>query len=445
MSGKQFAILTAAVVPLVLIATYLSVGTGGRQSQGGGHKTTPTPDLTSPHLLFDGAMQVAGSWGVPAVTSAINPGVPPDEEIGIEGHRDFWFKNENDVAVEVVVTRLSCNRCVTMKLALAPQDWEAVQAAKTAAAAALGPAALTGGNLQAAAQAPAPGDDAVWVTLESQEIKHEASGFSVPAKRAGWARLGWKDQQPGHQRISANLHTTSSAGKAPPIYLETGGNFIDPVRVLPDNKNLAVGTLVNGDAPRTAWFTVYSSTRDRFSLEAEPEAVQQKEHPFVKCGRPEPLSPTECGALQTEQKRRIRCGYRVPVSVSERLADGRENDLGPFQTGVALTSDVFDKTIGLVVSGTVRGEVTVLGGQSENNKDRVGLGAFPRSSGITRRFTVEALADVPLELERTPAFIKIEGPRRTQCRPAQGLDADADDSAQCRQRQLPQRGRCGVA
>jgi len=143
MSGKQFAILTATVVPLVLIATFLSVGTGGRKAEEKG-KTSSLPVLAEPHLTFERAIEHAGSWVVPGLVSRFNPQGPPDEEVGSEGHHDFWFKNENDAAVEVVVTHLSCSRCVTLRIALAPEDWQAAQAVQAAAAVVLGQAGALG-------------------------------------------------------------------------------------------------------------------------------------------------------------------------------------------------------------------------------------------------------------------------------------------------------------
>src|SRR5262249_9124164 len=141
-----------------------------------------------------------------------------------------------------------------------PKEWQATQAASAVAAGAL---AASG---SAAAPVPAPEPNVAWETLEAQEYKPGARGFTVPAKAGGWVRMGWKAEDLGPKLMSIDLVTRSSVGAAPGIHLEAIAIFVAPVRVLPDNKEQSVGTLLAGDRPRETWFTIYSSTRDRFTL-----------------------------------------------------------------------------------------------------------------------------------------------------------------------------------
>jgi hypothetical protein len=67
-----------------------------------------------------------------------------------------------------------------------------------------------------------------------------------------------------------------------------------------------------------------------------------------------------------------------------------------------------NKWIGLTVSGVVRGNVTVLTGEGDTDKDRISLGAFPRESGVTRTVTVEAKAGEDVVLESKPEFMHAE-------------------------------------
>jgi hypothetical protein len=234
----------------------------------------------------------------------------------------------------------------------------------------------------------------------------------VPPKRAGWARLAWKDEEAGAKLLSIDIKTESEAGSAPPIHLQFGATFVEPVRVLPESKVVAVEKLGIGDKPREAWFTVYSSTRPEFKLEPEPDAEQRKRHPFVTCGKPVPLTRQQCDDLQKEHKRAVLCGYKVPVTVYERLEDGREHDLGPFRWTVPVKSDVLDGAIGLAVGGTVESpDITVLSNSQEERggpQDRVDFGTFPRGSNVTRKVTVEAPLGTSLKIDKVPDFMKAE-------------------------------------
>src|SRR5205807_2463417 len=143
MNAKQMAILIATVMAVVVVVTVVKVGMGGR---GGPKRQSKSDDviLNKPHL---------------AVANPNGPSPPPFVETGRDGHHDFWFTNENDVPVEVFLTRVSCNRCVSLHVGLAPEDWQAAQAAQAATVVGLGPAASLGPAQQAAKPAPVPGAD----------------------------------------------------------------------------------------------------------------------------------------------------------------------------------------------------------------------------------------------------------------------------------------------
>jgi hypothetical protein len=406
MSAKQIVILTAAVVSLVVIATLAKVYLGGIGGKERGVQQAP-PVLANPHLTFPQARQTASVWVVTGPANPFDATRPPDEEAHSDGHYDFWFKNEDANPVDVFVAKLSCNRCLHLEIALAPEGW---QAAQGAAAAGLGPVAAAAGAAQAAQAAqnpPVAGPDTVWQTLESEEVNREAKSFTVPPKRGGWARLAWRDEEAGGKLLSIDLRTVSPSGNAPPIHLQYGAIFIEPVRVVPETKFQTVGDINGGDRPREAWFTVFSSTRTAFKLDPESDDDQKKKHPFAICGKPVPLTRPECDELQKEQKRAVTCGYKVPVTVYERLEDGREHDLGPFRWVVPVKSDVMDATIGLSVAGSVLGNITVLS-DAEANRDRVEFGTFPRSREATKKVTVEAPLDTDLKVDKAPAVMKVE-------------------------------------
>jgi hypothetical protein len=364
MNAKQMAILTAAVVALVVIVTLVKVGLGGHDGGGQGQKID-LPVLPDPHLTFK-------ATGGP--TSRFSPQLPPDQEMGVEGHHDFQFTNDKDAPVDVFVTRVSCNRCLRVQIGLTPDSGKV--------------------------------EDVAWEALETEEVKANAHGFTVPPKRGGWVRLTWKDEEAGAKLLTADLRTTSSIGSAPTIPIQYGALFVERVRVLPEKKEMSVETLHSGYGPRTAWFTVYSSTRPDFTLEAEKEEVQ-KRHPFVTCGTPEPLTDEQCRALEKEHKRAFLCGYRVPVTVWERLKDGREHDLGPFRTGVALKCSLLDEDLGLYVLGTVHSDgVKVVG--DENVEDRVIFGNFRRDIDAVKTVRLETKQGTTLRIDKKPDFMEAE-------------------------------------
>jgi hypothetical protein len=401
MSAKQMVFLIAAGVGLVVVVTLIKVGMRGIGEQPQGPKVNVKVQAR-PHLTFAHSIEAGGAWAAVGPPSRFDRQRPPNEEVMAEGHCDFWFTNPTEEPVELILMKLSCNRCLTAKVGRATPGW---QAAEAAGAVGLGPGAVLGG-LSAASSSPAPGPDVAWEPLESEEVKREAKGYTVPPQAAGWVRLGWKEQKAGPQLLSADFRTVSK-DSAPPIRLQYGAIFVDPVRVLPEDKEKSVESLGSGDRPREAVFTLYSSTRSAFKLEPEAEDAQKRQHPFVTCGKPVPLSVDECQALQTERKEAVLCGYKVPLTVYERLPDGREHAIGPFRTPVGLTSDVMDESVRLMVTGTVRGgDITVLSPDGE--RDRVGFGVFRRSNGVTRTVVVETPPGTPLRVDRAPEFIKYE-------------------------------------
>src|SRR5262249_17943596 len=155
---------------------------GGLNSGPG--KTGPTVELTNPHLTF------ANTRGP---TSPFDKQLPPDREAKMEGHHDFWFTNENADPVELYVAKVSCNRCLSIKGGLAPEGVKEEQEA---------------------------GNDVTWQGLETEEMKENAKGFTVPAKRGGWVRMTWKDEDPGPKILSTDLRTTCPrVGNAPNVRL----------------------------------------------------------------------------------------------------------------------------------------------------------------------------------------------------------------------------------
>jgi hypothetical protein len=371
MNAKHMALTTITLVAVIATATLVKVGLGGRGESDKGPKQSDSVSNRT-HLTVPKAT-------IPDADPQ-KPIPPPYGEIGHEGHHDFWFTNDNDASVDVFLRHVSCGRCVTMQIGLAPEGWSAEQA---------------------------PGPEVAWTTLESEEGKQEMPGFTVPAKAAGWLRLIWNHKDTvAEEWLGAQLRTTCSVGKAPPVEVKVMVRFLEPVRTV--RPKLSLDPIRSGsDKPQTAWFQVYSVTRDSFSLEP---TEQKNPNPFVTCGRPVALSETECSNLRTETHLPVRCGYKVPVTVREQ-AGGQQHELGPFSESVALKSDALDENVKLTVTGTVEGLVTVLCGET---KDQIALGAFPRITGTQRIVMIETATpgtNVTLTIDDVPEFLNVSPPK----------------------------------
>jgi hypothetical protein len=341
---------------------------------------------------------------------ALDPNRMPEFEYTEPGHHDFWFENTKNETVNLHLTFKSCNRCVTVSIGLAPPNWKQHQ--KDAASAA---ALLAGGGLPVGAanptkdanMTPVPPNDQTWTELHSEAEKHgEAKPFAIPAGESGWVRISWKNEDIAPKMLSAKFATdTASLGSGLEITLQVPASFVEAVRVFPPSKEIKIEPLRAGDRSREVEFLVLSVTRDDFTLEADPPEKQQQEHPFVTC-TPVRLNAEELAEMTKRFLSFVRSGYRVRVTVRERLDDGRWNSIGQFLTTFALKSDAATTggRIELTVTGTVYGDVTVIAG---DNEDRIKLGQFPTQRGITRSVTVESDAGTELTLDRKPDFMDV--------------------------------------
>ena len=243
-----------------------------------------------------------------------------------------------------------------------------------------------------------------WHTVEPKEAKPGAEGVVVPPKRGGWVRLEWNGEKLGDQKLGTAFWMNDIyAGVT--VNLEVAVRFIEALRVLPDGREIGVGPINVGDRPKEVSFTVVSATRDTFTLEPMSEEAQKEKHPFVRAGKPVPLTADQLKKLTTELKLPVLSGYSVPVTVRERLDDGRQNDMGPFRTGVRLKSDASDEELTLVVNGTVHGDIVVA---SDAEKDRIRLETFSAKNGMTKTAILESNAAADLELEKKPDFMDVE-------------------------------------
>jgi hypothetical protein len=248
----------------------------------------------------------------------------------------------------------------------------------------------------------AGGDGPTWRVLS----REDADGIAVPAHASGAVRLTWRGEEIGPKRLTAELRTQAGETDGTPVTLEVPVNFVQPVRVAPEESleeppdgEIKVGALGPGDT-RTLRLITWSSTREGFRLAPVPPA-----DPHVRCGPPERLEPAECDRLGRAHDTAVLCGYRIPVTVRERTADGQELDLGPFTRRLEFTSDPDIDTVVVPLSGSVRGPVTV---GNDSNGGEVALGTFERGTGKTGEITLSAEeGGLDLRVESAPDFLRV--------------------------------------
>lgn len=209
------------------------------------------------------------------------------------------------------------------------------------------------------------------------QIMREGQAVEVPAadpqqgSAVGAIRLTWRSAKLGPQKLAADL-ALQPAGKSEAIRrLEVPVMVVPAVRVQPDWRNVP-DLAANGE--QTVEFLCWTATRDGFELASEDQP-----HPCFRVAW-KPLDAEERRRLGEKQNSRVRAGYRVSVTVAERAGKDRL-DLGPYVQKIRLRAKGVEEPVVLEVSGLVRGEAYLV---TPGAKDRIDLGTFPRSRGISK-------------------------------------------------------------
>jgi hypothetical protein len=169
----------------------------------------------------------------------------------------------------------------------------------------------------------------------------------------------------------------------------------------PPGNEADLGELRTDEGKRmTARFICWSATRKQFSVEAK-----SADHPCITVSTPQRLSDQEAEELAKAGKRTVLCAYRVEVTAQERTDKGDRMNLGPFRRTVTLVSDTGGDPVDAVVTGVVRGEVTI-GGPDDH--DRLLFGDFPWDEERAKMIYLTAESGFPdLEVEKAPAYLKV--------------------------------------
>lgn len=328
------------------------------------------------------------------------------------GHQDYWFVNENDEKVRMGPISKSC-KCQAIEVYVLPEGYKPRfpgPGPVRVAGAGVGPVGLRG--LAAAAEDRESTRDLQGQAETVVELKPEDPNgeVTVPPRRAGWVRMKWTGEKAGRMILTAKLwmhHLNSGLT----VDLERGAWFVDPARVT-EPADRAVGVLKPEDLPRQLSFVVWSSTRNSFNVtKAEPvrPAGLPPSADAFEVGRPIAMTPDDCVRAEAEMpgQGRVRCGYRVPVTLRKLAPDGKTPfELGNFRRRVEVVTDVFDKPLSVAFTGVVQSDVQISG---VDDGGGVPFGTFRRDSSPTRTVTIRSDApglQMELDRSRVPEYLE---------------------------------------
>jgi hypothetical protein len=329
------------------------------------------------------------------------------------GHQDLLFENTHDEEVEFGLDQTSC-KCAGVNVTLITEKesdtirrWLPLAAATQLAAGFDAPLAVPGPSLLCLSTTREIfGDGDRWQRLK----REDAQPFHIPPKAQGLLRLEWEGRKAGPDNIKASLWSQLLNKTSSRIYttMEMPLTFVAPIMVTPSEAKIELGP---GDR-KTASFWCWSATRAGFHLSAHEESS----HPCFSCSC-RPLVGSELELAQDSMKGEkgpppILFGYRVVVSVAERLDSGTQLDLGHFNRKIVLNSPDVDFSPGIQeytvsLQGQVQGEVRV--GVS-GDRDKVNLGIYAKTRGTTKEVPVETLRpSLKLKLiEQIPSFLAVQ-------------------------------------
>ena len=237
--------------------------------------------------------------------------------------------------------------------------------------------------------------------------------FVIPPHATGWVRVNWKIDAVGPHILKVELWSHDPEGATPRIELNTPIMVVNPAIIEEKTKNAGVLTAEQHEAT-PAEFICWSATRTSLAVKAA-----EGSDPFLILGKPIPLTSDERKQLEERLKVRALCGYRLLVTVRDRLDDGRPIELGPFRRNIYLQVDdekkplVDDGTEPLKVTliGRVKGDLAVLAPDGQDQIEMGNKGYFDAPFGDVKEATLETTnldLNLVLDKEKTAGFLKVD-------------------------------------
>jgi len=305
-----------------------------------------------------------------AVWDSHDVGYQQEFEVGSKGHFDFWAANAYGVPTRVFLKTKSCT-CADVEFGTV--DADAVAGGVTALAALKSiRTLLNAGGLDLSGLPLTLALARVqWKPLV---ISGETRDLPPADPRLGLNlaafRMNWEAKNFGPQRLTAEINATGGDNKTTETRLEVPLNVVPAVQFRPIQ--IDVGALTAG-AVRTIEYVLWSATHDDFPL----VLPKLPDDPGFVFSAPRRLTADECARLgdqlieryPDQAPTRCRAGYRVTLTVHERLGD-RQLDLGPFTKRLNFNQGTTFEAVA-TVTGSVIGDVRLDGG------DQIKLGDFP--------------------------------------------------------------------
>lgn len=410
-------VLTRIVLPLVLFVAAIAVIAWITQylpSRG------RTPDVQEPAKVqaiaqFAVAVRVDNSKNPPEVVRGIaskgqplfalwDPARPnyPAAEYEIawggfvdNGYYDFEVDNPSDMDVVFGVLRTNCACSSVQACVLTAAEQKVYQNLKKSAVGAGTYGRETFGSF-------------TWQTLKLPD-----ESIVLPPRASGVLRAFWdgsKKQQPEPLTLKIEVWTRAKAANvqdATVLELFTHVRFDRPALIYPPQLDVGKVGGSGAAAPHIVW--CWSATRDI-------TVTATKGEPCIGA-LPVALSSAECRQLEKELEKqfiltKIRCAYRVDVTVHEQQGDA-QLDLGWFQRRLPITikSQGEDLDVPLpLVQGMVQGEVRLVAADRATvPQNMLRLEPFRKEDGLKCKVILSVQNDLKLEYVKCePARLDVD-------------------------------------
>jgi len=305
-------------------------------------------------------------------------------EYRVPGSHEFWFENIHDEPITVGLFFQTC-KCTKVEIALASDEWN-------------------------------KWNDSVyrWARREPDRDWHALldrnASLSVPPHATGWVRVNWKIDDIGPHVLKVQIWSHAPDSGTPPIELITPVLVVPPATVDEHVKSVGILTAEQGESI-PAEFLCWSATRTFFNVKPG-----EGTDPFLVLAKPIPLTSDERKRVADALGSRVLCGYRIRVTVRDRLEDGRPIELGPFRRAAILQIDeekvpLLDDERGplkISVTGRVKGDVAVYTSEGPDQIEMGNKGYFDAKFGDVKEATLETRnPDLSLAFEKAPSFLKV--------------------------------------
>ena len=180
-------------------------------------------------------------------------------------------------------------------------------------------------------------------------------------------------------------------------------------------RHLNLGELDPKQLPREIPILVWSGTRSHLDLVATHALVRGSESkdPFL-IGKPVPASAAEIEKIEMFERCKVRCAYRIPVTIRDRADDNATLlDLGSFRRQILISLANEDwEPLRVTLQGSILSDVTLEGPGNVNLHEF--YSDIGSKSETIRFFTTLENLKLEVDRERTPKFLSVSVPEKPE-------------------------------